>query len=292
MPAAQPSRERIPPGTTACVPPADRPQSGHGSHRTIRPAPARPGARAQTDAIHDQYGTPRSAVRRSRSRSRLHYATTLSPHHRTSAAASQERSGVRRPVAVRLARLTARTLVSTSDGARIGTTCGPSTSIMPVAVKAPDRTPMNRSSVETAHTADLLYIDAIRRLRPVALHFCNVARPVTSRALLLLPRASAKGKPRPTCARPETRLRLRESSSDLMIDRSLALARCACSPRAVRAYARPSAQGLPCGPGSADARVSWFRTADTGFPEPRYSSTGGPSGRCTARRRVRSDLFG
>ena len=80
---------------------------------------------------------------------------------------------MRRPVAVRLARLTARTLVSTGDGARIGTTCGPSTSIMPIAVKVPDRTPMNRSSVETAHRADLLYIDAIRRLRPVALHFCN-----------------------------------------------------------------------------------------------------------------------
>ena len=71
---------------------------------------------------------------------------------------------MRRPVAV-AGSLTTRTLVSTGDGARIGTTCGPSTSIMPVAMKVPDRTPMNRSSVETAHTAYLLYIDAIRRLR-------------------------------------------------------------------------------------------------------------------------------
>ena len=147
----------IPPGTTACVPPADRPQSGHGSHRTIRPAPARPGARAQTDAIHDQCGRRRSAVRRSRSRSRLHYATTLSPHHRTSAAASQERLGratARRCQAGSAHRADAR---ESGDGTRIGTTCGPSTSIMPVAVKVPDRTAMRTAHPsKPLHRADLL----------------------------------------------------------------------------------------------------------------------------------------
>ena len=92
-------------GAKAGVPPADRHQSGHGSCRTTRPAPARPGARAQTDAIHDQSGRRRSAVRHSRSRSGLHYATALSPHHRTSTALSRgsrphrrcERKSVRWP---------------------------------------------------------------------------------------------------------------------------------------------------------------------------------------------------
>jgi hypothetical protein len=91
-------------GARACVRPADRPQSGHDSPRTTRPAHARPGARAQTDATHDQSGRRRSAVRHSRSRSCLHYATASRPLSRG--------WEVRRPVAVRLALLTARTLVS------------------------------------------------------------------------------------------------------------------------------------------------------------------------------------
>ena len=97
--------QRVPTGTRACVPPADRHQSGHGSCRTTRPAPARPGARAQSDAIHDQSGRRRSAVRHSRSRSGLHYATALSPHHRTSTApglirAKSNATGPRWPVAL------------------------------------------------------------------------------------------------------------------------------------------------------------------------------------------------
>jgi hypothetical protein len=89
--AAQSWRERVPTGARACVRPADRPRSGHGSCRTRRPAPARPGGRAQTAAIHARSGRRRTAVRRSLFRSGLRYATAFSLHDRTSIAPSQSR---------------------------------------------------------------------------------------------------------------------------------------------------------------------------------------------------------
>ena len=87
--AVQPWRERVPTGARAGVRRADRPRSGLGNCRTRRPAPARPGRRPQTDAIHDPSGRHRTAARRFLSRSGLRYATALSPHHRASIARSQ-----------------------------------------------------------------------------------------------------------------------------------------------------------------------------------------------------------
>ena len=87
--AVQPWRERVATGARTGVRPADRPRSGLGSCHTRRPAPARPGRRTQTHAIHDPCGRPRTAARRFLSQSGLRYATALSPHHRTSIAPSQ-----------------------------------------------------------------------------------------------------------------------------------------------------------------------------------------------------------
>ena len=89
--AVQPGRARVPTGVQAGVRPADRPRSGLGSCRTRRPAPARPGRRTQTDAIHDPSGRHGTAARRCLSRSDLEYAKALSPHHRTSIAPSRSR---------------------------------------------------------------------------------------------------------------------------------------------------------------------------------------------------------
>ena len=76
--AAQPAPERPPRPARACGRPADGPRNGLGSCRTTRSAPARPGGRAQSDAIHDRSGRRRSAVRRFLSRSGLQYATAFS----------------------------------------------------------------------------------------------------------------------------------------------------------------------------------------------------------------------
>ena len=62
--AAQPRRGRVPNGARTCVRPADRPQSGLGTRRTTRSAPAVLGGPGQTDAIHDRSRRPRGGVGR------------------------------------------------------------------------------------------------------------------------------------------------------------------------------------------------------------------------------------